>query len=1232
MDKKLLRNMIVNVISFICVICIIMGSYVAPSFAMQAEDGILYAENTEEDEDVNAPAEEKVVRIGYYSDNEAFQSGQSDSVRKYGYAYEYYQEVARYAGWTYEYVYGSWDEIYKKLLNGEVDIMAGIGKNKEREGQMLFPDRPMGVEHYYIFVPSDEEDEAIGNPKKLNKKKVGVKSKSIMESLIKKFAEENNIDIEVVSYETLDARLADLESGKIDYIATVENDGMEGYTAVFDIGYSDFYFAVNKDRPDILEELNKALGDIADDYPYYIARLQDKYFNRGVVQKEKDERDIEWLEKHPEIKIGYLNDYMPFCDSDDDSDMPKGMLFDVMKELKNYTETEFSYKSFDRYEDMLQALYSGEVDIIFPTISDLWYSESQNYIQTIDVVTTRMSVVYKDNYTDDVYDKIAVSEGSPLQSFYITMNYPDSEKCVYEDWDKCIEAIESGEAGCMLINSDLIYRYMNENRDVTLNVAEIDDTIELSFAVRKSDNLLCMILNKGINNIDQTTINDAVIRSSYVEQKYTIKDFIVNNLAVVFTLVFAVILLIIFFFIIYTLRVRKDRAVIQEAYDREKEYIQAKEETFKIIGCLSQIYERTYYIDLLEKTYEIMTDLSVTEESRRSIEEAHKGIVEWIEKDVKEPHREGLLKFIDFGTIADRLAQTESITTEYELESGSWHRCSFISVDRNEKGKLIHVLFAIQEISEEKKFREQTQTALEDAYEAANRANHAKSDFLARMSHDIRTPMNAIIGMTTIAAAHINEPQRISDCLRKITASGRHLLTLINEVLDMGKIEAGKLDMAEEDFDIQELVENMVLMMQPQMDARHHDFKLEIENLEHENVVGDSMHLQQMFVNIISNSIKYTPEGGFISLHINERATNKPKIACFEFIFEDNGIGMSEEFIQRIYEPFAREDETKYNKIQGTGLGLTIVYNIIKMMGGDIKVESRRGEGTKFTVTIYLRIQNNQDAGFGELTDLPVLVVDDDKDSCEATCMVLDDLGMKSEWVLSGREAVNKLSADNAHDWFAVIIELKMLDIDGIVTARMIKEKMGDKAPLIILSGDDLSGSEDEAREAGVDDFINRPLFKSRLKYLFKRYINNASDGGNSLDSLDPDEFKEKRILLAEDNDINAEITTEILNAVGITVEHVWDGKEALDTILSKPVGYYDLVFMDIQMPVMDGHESTRNIRASGREDLKVIPIIALTANAFSEDVRAAKRAGMNQHIAKPIDIKQIIDALRNWL
>lgn len=1230
MDKKLLCNMAVNVISFIFVICIMLGNYIVPSFAMQAEDGILYAENTEENDDISVPEEEKVVRIGYYSDNEAFQSGKSDSVRKYGYAYEYYQEIARYAGWTYEYVYGSWDEIYEKLLNGEVDIMAGIGKSEEREGQLLFPNKPMGVEHYYIFMPSDEADAAVGNPKKLNKKSVGIKAKSTMGPMLEKFAEENNIDIEIVAYDTLDERLADLESGELDYIVTVENDGMEGYTAVFDIGYSDFYFAVNKERTDILDELNQAQGDISDDYPYYIARLQDKYFNRGIVQKEKDEVDIEWLKNHPELKIGYLNNYMPFCDSDGDT--PKGMLSDVLNEMKNYTGTEFSYKSFDKYEDMLQALYQGEVDIIFPTLSDLWYSESQNYIQTIDVVTTRMCVVYKDSYTDAVYDKIAVSEGSPLQSFYITMNYPESEKCVYEDWDKCIEAIESGEVGCMLVNSDLIYRYMNENSDVSLNVAEIDDVIEYSFAVRKSDNILCLILDKGINNIDQTTINDAVIRSSYVEQKYTIKDFIVNNLVVVFALVFAVILLIIVFFVIYTVRVRKDKAVLQDAYNREKEYIQAKEETFKIIGCLSQIYEKTYYIDLVEKTYEIMTDLAVTEESRRSIEDARNGIVKWIEKDVKEPHREGLSDFLDFSTIVDRLAQTGSISTEYELESGSWHRCSFISVDRNEEGKLIHVLFAIQEISEEKKFREQTQTALQDAYEAANRANQAKSDFLARMSHDIRTPMNAIIGMTTIAAAHVNEPQRISDCLRKITTSGRHLLTLINEVLDMGKIEAGKLDMAEEDFDIQELVENMVLMMQSQMDERHHDFKLVIENLEHENVVGDSLHLQQVFVNIIGNSIKYTPEGGSISLHINERATNKPKIACFEFIFEDNGIGMSEEFIQRIYEPFAREDETKYNKIQGTGLGLTIVYNIIKMMGGDIKVESKQGEGTRFTVTIYLRIQNNQEDGFGELTDLPVLVVDDDKDSCESTCMILDDLGMKSEWVLSGREAVNKFSADNAHDYFAVIIELKMLDIDGIATARMIKEKAAGKPPLIILSGDDLSGSEDEAREAGVDDFINRPLFKSRLKYLFKRYINNVSESGNSLGSLDPDEFKGKRILLAEDNDINAEITKEILNAAGITVEHVWDGKEAFDTILSKPVGYYDLVFMDIQMPVMDGHESTRNIRASGREDLKVIPIIALTANAFSEDVRAAKRAGMNQHIAKPIDIKQIIDALRNWM
>ena len=530
------------------------------------------------------------------------------------------------------------------------------------------------------------------------------------------------------------------------------------------------------------------------------------------------------------------------------------------------------------------------------------------------------------------------------------------------------------------------------------------------------------------------------------------------------------------------------------------------------------------------------------------------------------------------------------------------------------------------------------QDMLRDALKAAETANRAKSSFLKSMSHDIRTPMNGIIGMTAIAAAHIDDRARVQDSLQKITQASHHLLALINEVLDMSKVESGKVSLEESDFNMPELIDNIVTMINPQMQAHHHELKINIEKVSHEKVIGDTLRIQQVFVNLLSNAVKYTPDGGEIVLSIKEIPCNQDKVSCYQFMVKDNGIGMTEEYLSHIFEPFTRADDERIGNVQGTGLGMPIAKNIVAMMGGDIKVESQLNVGTTFTVTIYLKRQKHKESEETPFANLSVLVADDDAMSVENTVEILEEMSMQAEGVFSGKEALEHVVEHHnvQQDYNAVILDWKMPDMDGVETARAIRREVGNDVPIIILSAYDWTDVEQEAREAGVNGFVSKPLFKSRLSHVFNELFFDTEDDepeeDSSLKSFEDMNLSGCKCLLAEDNELNAEIATDILSETGMTITHVWNGAEAVDAMLHAKDGEYDIVFMDIQMPKMNGYDATRAIRALHRHYCKQVPIIAMTANAFAEDVQAAATAGMNEHIAKPLDLKALAQVLDKWI
>ena len=524
---------------------------------------------------------------------------------------------------------------------------------------------------------------------------------------------------------------------------------------------------------------------------------------------------------------------------------------------------------------------------------------------------------------------------------------------------------------------------------------------------------------------------------------------------------------------------------------------------------------------------------------------------------------------------------------------------------------------------------------VEKAQRQAEHASRAKSEFLSNMSHDIRTPMNAIVGMTAIAAANVEDPDRVRSCLRKISLSSKHLLGLINDVLDMSKIESGKLTLNIDAISLRETVDSIVSIVQPQVKAKKQTFDIFIRDIDRENVYCDSVRLNQVLLNLLSNALKFTPEEGSITMTVSQEASPRGDgYVRTHFIVEDTGIGMSEEFQKRIFESFAREDSHRVQRTEGTGLGMTITKYIVDMMQGTIQVSSRVNEGSRFHVTLDLQVVE----GAGEPMQLPawdMLVVDDDQLLCSSAAESLRQIGVQAEWATGGGEALRM--AEDRHkdgrDYHIVLLDWKMPEMDGIETARRLRAAIGSDIPILLISAYDWSDIEEEARQAGISGFLSKPLFKSTLYHGLLRFAEPAdSPLPEEAAQEDAADFTGTRILLAEDNELNWEIAHELLAAQGFTLDWAENGRICLDKFAASEPGTYDLILMDLRMPEMNGYEATRAIRALDRPDAGTIPIIAMTADAFAEDIHRCLECGMNAHIAKPLDIRELLRLLQKHL
>lgn len=610
---------------------------------------------------------------------------------------------------------------------------------------------------------------------------------------------------------------------------------------------------------------------------------------------------------------------------------------------------------------------------------------------------------------------------------------------------------------------------------------------------------------------------------------------------------------------------------------------------------------------------------------------------QYIEGWVHEDDRELVRQASSIEALQKQLAEKKRCYINYRKCVGDdikYFQMKAVSAGKGEGG--FGIVLGFRSVDEEIRREMEQNHLLEAALSQANSASKAKSVFLSNMSHDIRTPMNAIVGFTNLAITHIDQKELVEEYLKKIITSGNHLLSLINDILDMSHIESGKIYLEEQSHSLPEILHGLRNILQADIHAKQLELQIDTVDILDEEIYCDKLRLNQVLLNLLSNSVKYTGAGGTVSMRVTEKPGAPEGYANYEFYIKDNGIGMSEEFVQHIFEPFEREKNSTISKIQGTGLGMAITKNIVDMMGGSIEVKSKQGVGTEFTVSFMFKLdaETKELEGIPELKNCRALVVDDDFNTCDSISYMLGQLGMRAEWTLSGKEAVLRAgqAVSRKDDYSVYIVDWLLPDMNGVEVTRRIRKEAAPGVPVIILTAYDWSDIEAEAKEAGVTAFCSKPLFLSELRDCLQTVIQPDSAKKEEETSEKDKKHHTGRILLVEDVEMNQEIAVAILGDAGFTVEVAENGSQAVEMVKQSAPGYYQVVLMDVQMPVMNGYEATAQIRKLKNRELANIPIIAMTANAFEEDKQAALRSGMNGHIAKPINIPELLETLDKML
>ena len=1064
--------------------------------------------------------EQKTVRVGWF--DSAFNTI-DEFGRRSGYAYEYQQKIAAYSGWNYEYVTGSWPELYQMLIDGELDLLSDVSFTPERSELMLFSAQPMGTEAYYIYIsPESSSGISYEDLSSLNGKRVGVNKGSVQKDLFLDWIEEHHIQAEMVE-------LADDENASVDMLLSGEIDayvGLDVYGGfwnilpVLKIASSDYFFAVGKSRPELLDELDAAMSRIQDENRYYNEQLQGKYFDAKSSSLYLTPSEKSWLADHGRVRVGYRDNYLAFCASDPET----GELTGALKEYLDYAsrcmeggELTFEPVAFPTTEDALEALKIGEIDCVFPVILTPYDGEQNGLLAVSTPIESEMYAVVRTANRGDFSLNgkvaVAVNRGNPSYETFLMDNFPDWERVYFDTSEECLRGISEGEADCILMSNYRIDRIKALMERYQLSALSTGTDMVEYFAVQRENGELYSILNKATSLVPASVVNAALTHYSFVEQEVTLTEFLKNNMLsvlIVFGIVLAVILALL---------------------------LRSKRSERKTRSALIRIEELN-------------------------------------------------------GEQEKRLEEIAALNAELE----------------------------------------KSQENLRHALAASEQASRAKTSFLSAMSHEIRTPMNAIIGLNSIALKDPDLSPKIREYLEKIGGSAKHLLGLINDILDVSRIESGRMTLTKEEFSFGKMLEQINTMIGAQCQEKGLQYECTMTGQVGEYFVGDEMKLKQILINILGNAVKFTNAPGQITFTIKQTAVFEDQ-ETLRFDVQDTGIGIDKEYLTKIFDAFTQEDQTATNQYGGTGLGLTITKNIVELMNGTISVESTKGVGSTFTIQITLQRSEKKELPAIGLSPAAyrVLIIDDDPVSCEHAKLVMDEVGITADICLGGEDAIRQIGLRRARQepYNLILVDWKMPEMDGLTLTREIRKLYHGDAAVVILTAYNWEDIADEAMDAGVDSFLSNPLFPTTVMQQIAKVMQGMlTEHGEAHRA----ELSGRHILMAEDMFINAEILKGILSMKKMEVEHAENGQLAVEMFSASKIGHFDAVLMDIRMPVMDGLNAARAIRALDRPDAKTVPIIALTANAFDEDVQRSLQAGMNAHLTKPVEPERLFDTMERLI
>ena len=942
-----------------------------------------------------------------------------------------------------------------------------------------------------------------------------------------------------------------------------------------------------------------------------------------------DLSDLEHLQSYQAtMKRLYKLDKFAFVDED-------GLIYTSLGTRTNIDEYQFDYQTISSAEISIFNLNSINKKVIIAVPVDIPFEDHifRVCFMEIDMVEMLQGVSMSSDDSQSTFCNIYTSNGIALSNtvlggLAVEDNLLDALKnAQFENgsYETVCEDYANGTSGIVTFT----YNGIRE----TLSYVPVEGT----------DWMLTYLIRENI-------ITD---QFSQVSDKIVLRSLLQSALAVLVLVVMSV-------FILFQIRRNAKLSIAKETSDAENRVKQEQmEEKLQLqtklleeekrrtqqdsmITAMSADYRSVYYVDLdNDEGVCYRGDPDDTDQTEEGITFPYLERFTWYANNsIDESYREGFLDFINPDNIREGLEKELILAYRYLAKRNGREYYEMIRVasvrtpDKREDNRVHAVGLGFTVIDAEMRKSMEQQQALGDALASAEQANRAKTIFLSNMSHEIRTPMNAIIGLENIALNDPETPEKTKEYLEKIGTAAEHLLSLINDILDMSRIESGRMILKNEDFSFAKMLESINTMFSGQCIDKGLNYNCHITGQVDAYYIGDSVKLRQVLINIISNAVKFTPEGGNVSLDIKRTAQFDDK-STLQFTIKDNGIGMSKEFLPHIFDTFAQEDATATNKYGSSGLGLAITKNVVEMMNGTIEVESEKGKGTEFKVTVTLNDSDRKDNDSSEQADIPesmtVLVIDDDPIACEHAKVALNNAGILVETASSGEEGIEmvKLRHTRHEPYNLILVDWQMEVMDGVETSRRIRQIVGDETAIIILTAYKWDDVLEEALEAGVDSFIAKPLFATAVLEEFRSALTRRLEAHKSVNKT---ELKGRKVLIAEDVEINAEILKKILETKGIESDIAVNGKIAVDCYTSHEPGYYSAILMDMRMPEMDGLEATRAIRASGRVDAAGIPVIALTANVFDEDVQRSLQAGLNAHLNKPIQPDVLFETLESLI